>query len=69
MAIVGGAVFPPVLGLIARATGSLAEGYIVPAAGFIGVAVYGFLAEKILPTSGNTSPDAGPMIAGHGSGI
>jgi FHS family L-fucose permease-like MFS transporter len=42
MAIVGGAVFPPIQGLIARQTGSLALGYIVPAIGFAGVAVYGF---------------------------
>ena len=42
MAIVGGAVFPPVLGLIAKHTGSLALGYVVPLAGFIGVAVFGF---------------------------
>jgi MFS transporter, FHS family, L-fucose permease len=42
MAIVGGAIFPPVLGLIARQTGSLALGYVVPLAGFCGVAAYGF---------------------------
>jgi MFS transporter, FHS family, L-fucose permease len=42
MAIVGGAIFPPILGLIARQTGSLALGYVVPLVGFIGVAVFGF---------------------------
>ena len=42
MAIVGGAVFPPIAGLIARQTGSLALGYFVPLLGFLGVAVYGF---------------------------
>jgi FHS family L-fucose permease-like MFS transporter len=42
MAIVGGAIFPPVLGLIARQTGSLALGYVVPLVGFVGVAIYGF---------------------------
>ncbi len=42
MAIVGGAVFPPIQGLIARQTGSVALGYIVPAIGFAGVAVFGF---------------------------
>ncbi len=42
MAIVGGAIFPPISGLIARQTGSLALGYIVPLIGFVGVAVYGF---------------------------
>jgi FHS family L-fucose permease-like MFS transporter len=42
MAIVGGAVFPPIAGFIARQTGSLALGYVVPLIGFVGVAVYGF---------------------------
>ncbi len=42
MAIVGGAIFPPIMGLIARNTGSIALGYIVPAIGFLGVAIYGF---------------------------
>lgn len=47
MAIVGGAIFPPLLGLIARATGSLAIGYLVPLAGFVGVSMYGFLVPKM----------------------
>ncbi|MEO8737815.1 MAG: L-fucose:H+ symporter permease, partial [Edaphobacter sp.] len=42
MAIVGGAIFPPVMGLIARQTGSIALGYLIPMIGFCGVAVYGF---------------------------
>jgi FHS family L-fucose permease-like MFS transporter len=42
MAIVGGAIFPAILGLIAKQTGSLAMGYVVPLVGFLGVAVYGF---------------------------
>jgi FHS family L-fucose permease-like MFS transporter len=42
MAIVGGAVFPPVMGLIARQTGSVALGYLVPMVGFLGVAIFGF---------------------------
>jgi FHS family L-fucose permease-like MFS transporter len=42
MAIVGGAIFPPVSGLIARQTGSVALGYLVPMVGFCGVALYGF---------------------------
>lgn len=42
MAIVGGAIFPPISGLIARQTGSLALGYLVPLVGFVGVAIYGF---------------------------
>ncbi len=42
MAIVGGAIFPLVLGWIAKHTGSYALGYVVPLAGFVGVAVFGF---------------------------
>ncbi len=40
MSIVGGAILPPLLGLIARQTGSLALGYIVPAAAYIVVTLY-----------------------------
>ena len=49
MAIVGGAIFPLVLGLIAQKTGSLALGYVVPLAGFAVVSVYGFLSSKWQP--------------------
>ncbi|QNI38428.1 L-fucose:H+ symporter permease [Edaphobacter sp. 4G125] len=42
MAIVGGAVFPPIAGLIARQTGSLALGYLVSLVGFAVVGIYGF---------------------------
>jgi FHS family L-fucose permease-like MFS transporter len=69
MAIVGGAIFPLALGWIARNTGSLAYGYIVPAVGFAGVALYGFLADRLSPEPGYTSPDAGPIVAARGKGI
>jgi MFS transporter, FHS family, L-fucose permease len=69
MAIVGGAIFPLGLGWIARQTGSLAYGYVVPALGFVGVSLYGFMAERIRPTPGNTSPDAGPIVATRGHGL
>jgi FHS family L-fucose permease-like MFS transporter len=49
MAIVGGAIFPPVLGFIAKTTGSWARGYIVPLLGFVVVALYGFLAPRVQP--------------------
>src|SRR5271154_742544 len=49
MAIVGGALFPLVLGFIAKTTGSLALGYVVPLIGFAVVALYGFLAPRIQP--------------------
>jgi FHS family L-fucose permease-like MFS transporter len=62
MAIVGGAVFPPILGYIAKLTGSIAKGYIVPAFGFLGVAVYGFLAPRISPDSVHTSTETTLII-------
>jgi MFS transporter, FHS family, L-fucose permease len=69
MAIVGGAIFPLGLGWIARQTGSLALGYVVPLVGFVGVAVYGFMARRFQPTPGHTSPDAGPIAAEQGHGF
>ncbi len=56
MAIVGGAIFPPVLGFIAKTTGSLAKGYIVPLLGFIVVALYGFLATRVQPKDVAAAP-------------
>jgi FHS family L-fucose permease-like MFS transporter len=56
MAIVGGAVFPLVLGGIARATGSLAWGYVVPLLGFAGVGLYGFLAPRVQPKEVAAAP-------------
>jgi FHS family L-fucose permease-like MFS transporter len=47
MAILGGAVFPPLMGLIKDSTGSLAFGYVLPLAGYLVVAVYGFLGPRI----------------------
>jgi FHS family L-fucose permease-like MFS transporter len=49
MAIAGGAVLPPVLGIISDATGSIQKGYIVPLICFIVVllfAVKGYKIEK-----------------------
>ena len=57
MAIVGGAIFPPVLGLIARTTGSMAKGYIVPLLGFVVVAFYGFLAPRIRSHEVGAAPE------------
>ena len=56
MAIVGGAIFPLVLGFIAKTTGSLALGYIVPLLGFAGVALYGFLAPRVQPKDVAAAP-------------
>lgn len=51
MAIIGGALFPPLMGWITRLTGSLAEGYLLPGVGFIVVAIYGYLSAYVLKTS------------------
>ena len=51
MAIIGGALFPPAMGWITRLTGNLAEGYLLPAAGFVVVAIYGYLSAFVLKTS------------------
>jgi FHS family L-fucose permease-like MFS transporter len=56
MAIVGGAIFPPALGFIAKTTGSWAKGYIVPLLGFIVVALYGFLAPRVQPREVAAAP-------------
>ena len=69
MAIVGGAFFPLVLGAIAHSTGSMALGYTVPMVCFGGVALYGFVAPRILPKPGNTDPEAGIITAEFGQGI
>lgn len=69
MAIVGGALFPLLLGYIARTTGSMAMGYTVPLALFAGVAIYGFLAPKFLPKHGMTDPEAAKLVAEYGQGV
>jgi FHS family L-fucose permease-like MFS transporter len=69
MAIVGGAIFPLILGAIARSTGSMALGYIVPLVCFAGVSLYGFSARWILPNPGNTDPKAGALVAERGYGV
>src|SRR3981189_1099839 len=56
MAIVGGAIFPPVLGFIAKTTGSWAKGYVVPLLGFVVVALYGFLAPRVQPREVAAAP-------------
>jgi FHS family L-fucose permease-like MFS transporter len=47
MAVVGGAVFPPLLGFIAKRTGSYARGYSVALLAYVVVALYGFLGSHI----------------------
>jgi MFS transporter, FHS family, L-fucose permease len=60
MAIVGGALFPLALGAIARNTGSMALGYIVPGLCFAGVSIYGFFAGAIL--SGTTKTEGAALL-------
>ncbi len=48
MAIVGGAIFPPLMGWITRQTGSVALGYLLPALGYVVVALYGVLAPRLV---------------------
>jgi FHS family L-fucose permease-like MFS transporter len=69
MAIVGGALFPLILGKIVLITGSMALGYLVPLVCFAGVAVYGFIVPLVLPKPGNADPEAGPIVAERGYGI
>lgn len=47
MAILGGAIFPPFMGLVTRATGSLALGYVLPTVGYVFVAFYAFSVHKL----------------------
>lgn len=47
MAIVGGAVFPPAMGWVARATSSVALGYLLPALGYVAVGLYVLIAPRI----------------------
>lgn len=47
MAILGGALFPPLQGWIAKASGNLALGYVLPAVGYVVVALYGFMAPRL----------------------
>ena len=47
MAIVGGALLPPILGFISDKTGNIQNGYVVPLACFIVVLLFSFYAHKI----------------------
>jgi FHS family L-fucose permease-like MFS transporter len=47
MSIVGGALLPPILGLISDATGSIQNGYIVPLVCFVVVFLFGTKGHKV----------------------
>jgi MFS transporter, FHS family, L-fucose permease len=55
MAVAGGAVFPAILGMIARETGSVAQGYSVAVFAYLVVAVYSFTVDDVI------SRDVGPV--------
>jgi FHS family L-fucose permease-like MFS transporter len=46
MSVVGGAIIPPLMGVITRQTGSIASGYWLPFAGYVVVALYGFFGSS-----------------------
>jgi FHS family L-fucose permease-like MFS transporter len=46
MAIVGGALLPPVLGLISDKTGNIQNGYIVPLICFVVILLFGYKGQK-----------------------
>jgi FHS family L-fucose permease-like MFS transporter len=51
MAIVGGAVLTPVMGLVSEASKSIAIAYSVPLLCYVGVALYSFFGSGIRRTS------------------
>jgi FHS family L-fucose permease-like MFS transporter len=46
MAILGGAIFPPAMGMVSRLSGSVALGYALPALSFVVVALFAFLVPR-----------------------
>ena len=55
MAIVGGAFFPPLMGLVTRSTGSVADGYSLAVVGYVVVAAYAFSVPRISRRAGTTT--------------
>ncbi len=47
MSIIGAAIFPPLMGWVARLSGSVALGYLLPAAGYVVIALYAFLLTRL----------------------
>ena len=56
MSVIGGALTPPLVGVIAKHTGSLALGYLLPLAGYVVVALFGFLNGRIQPREVQSAP-------------
>ena len=51
MSIVGGAVAPPLMGLLADRYHSMAICFILPLIGFVATTIYGFVYPRLLETS------------------
>jgi FHS family L-fucose permease-like MFS transporter len=51
MAIVGGAIFPPMMGVISDKTGSIQNAYIIPLLCFIVTFYFGWRGYKIKPVN------------------
>jgi FHS family L-fucose permease-like MFS transporter len=61
MAIIGGAVFPPLMGLIAQATGTIQTGMVLPLLCFIVVAVYASRCIRTDRIAISAGPAASPL--------
>jgi FHS family L-fucose permease-like MFS transporter len=56
MSIVGGALFPPLVGVVAKHTGSLALGYLLPLVAYGVVAVYGLVGGRVAVEEEQAAP-------------
>jgi len=65
MAILGGAIFPPLSGYLAMGRG-IALAYVLPLVGYVFVAFFGFFVGRVLPPAGMTDPEAGMIVAEYG---
>jgi len=52
MSVAGGGAFPPLLGYVAKQTGSYALSYIVPLSAYVIIAIYGYWGarQKVVET-------------------
>lgn len=64
MSIVGGAVAPPLMGLLADVYHSMAICFILPLVGFIATTLYGFAYPRLLQQSASRHASAYPVVTG-----
>jgi FHS family L-fucose permease-like MFS transporter len=62
MAIVGGAALPVMAGKVADLSGALAPAFVVPMAGYVGVALFAIAAARARPRLMDAET---PVVAGH----